>query len=110
MVFWALWDSVFDGRDGGISMTSQGYPQEDLLDLLNSLDESLPTKNGVEATKLEIVPGKFVPPAGVAPKWLKGFGKKTMEDIGLRLYQRQKAKKQKNHAQKRHQTCQKCIA
>eukprot|EP00434_Breviolum_minutum_P030703 symbB.v1.2.027152.t1/scaffold2767.1/size71155/1 len=40
------------------------YPQEDLLDLLNSLDESLPTKNGVEATKLEIVPGKFVPPAG----------------------------------------------
>ena len=49
-------------------MTSQGYPQEDLLDLLNSLDESLPTKNGVKATKLEIVPGKFVPPAGVALK------------------------------------------
>ena len=69
-------------------MTSQGYPQEDLLDLLNSLDESSPTKNGVKAAKLEIVPGKFVPPAGVALKWLKGFGRrKAMEDIGLKLYQ-----------------------
>lgn len=93
-------------------MTSQGYPQEDLLDLLNSLDESLPAKNGVEATKLEIVPGKFVPPTGVVwpQNGSRDFGKKEQWRIlALSCTKTESNKNKTHHAQKGHKTCQKCI-